>query len=41
MTWASLEEDQGNPMRAEEICNLYLPQITVMILMFINLWVMS
>ncbi|XP_078435518.1 high chlorophyll fluorescent 107 isoform X2 [Wolffia australiana] len=28
MTWASLEEDQGNPIRAEEIRNLYLQQRT-------------
>ncbi|KAK2358377.1 high chlorophyll fluorescent [Trifolium repens] len=28
MTWASLEEDQGNPVRAEEIRNLYFQQRT-------------
>ncbi|MQL80305.1 hypothetical protein Taro_012777 [Colocasia esculenta] len=28
MTWASLEEEQGNPIRAEEIRNLYLQQRT-------------
>lgn len=42
MTWASLEEDQGNPVRAEEIRNLYFQQVTViMIMLFINLWVMN
>ncbi|XP_012084081.1 protein high chlorophyll fluorescent 107 isoform X2 [Jatropha curcas] len=28
MTWAQLEEDQGNPVRAEEIRNLYFQQRT-------------
>ena len=28
MTWASLEEDQGNPIRAEEIRNLYFQQVS-------------
>lgn len=28
MTWASLEEEQGNPIRAEEIRNLYFQQRT-------------
>ncbi|RRT76372.1 hypothetical protein B296_00004461 [Ensete ventricosum] len=28
MTWASLEEQQGNPVRAEEIRNLYYQQVT-------------
>uniref|UniRef100_A0A1D1YCP5 PsbB mRNA maturation factor Mbb1, chloroplastic n=2 Tax=Anthurium amnicola TaxID=1678845 RepID=A0A1D1YCP5_9ARAE len=28
MTWASLEEEQGNPLRAEEIRNLYFQQCT-------------
>ncbi|XP_008781137.3 protein high chlorophyll fluorescent 107 isoform X3 [Phoenix dactylifera] len=28
MTWASLEEEQGNPVRAEEIRNLYFQQRT-------------
>lgn len=28
MTWASLEEDQGNPVRAEEIRNLYFQQVS-------------
>ncbi|RWW00719.1 hypothetical protein GW17_00036293 [Ensete ventricosum] len=27
MTWASLEEQQGNPVRAEEIRNLYYQQV--------------
>lgn len=27
MTWASLEEDQGNSVRAEEIRNLYFQQV--------------
>ncbi|CAA6668943.1 unnamed protein product [Spirodela intermedia] len=29
MTWASLEEEQGNPIRAEEIRNLYLQQVII------------
>lgn len=29
MTWASMEEDQGNSVRAEEIRNLYFQQVTV------------
>lgn len=41
MTWASLEEDEGNPVRAEEIRNLYFQQVTDMIMAFINSWVMS
>lgn len=28
MTWASLEEQQGNPVRAEEIRNLYYQQVS-------------
>lgn len=28
MTWASMEEDQGNAVRAEEIRNLYFQQVT-------------
>lgn len=27
MTWAQLEEDQGNAIRAEEIRNLYFQQV--------------
>lgn len=27
MTWAALEEDQGNAIRAEEIRNLYFQQV--------------
>lgn len=27
MTWANLEEDQGNSIRAEEIRNLYFQQV--------------
>jgi len=29
MTWASMEEEQGNSVRAEEIRNLYFQQVTV------------
>lgn len=28
MTWASLEEEQGNSIRAEEIRNLYFQQVS-------------
>jgi Tfp pilus assembly protein PilF len=28
MTWASLEEEQGNSVRAEEIRNLYFQQVS-------------
>lgn len=35
MTWASLEEDQGNPERADEIRDLYFQQVTVKITVFI------
>lgn len=28
MTWAQLEEDQGNSVRAEEIRNLYFQQVS-------------
>lgn len=29
MTWAAMEEEQGNSVRAEEIRNLYFQQVTV------------
>ena len=29
MTWASLEEEQGNSVRAEEIRNLYFQQVSI------------
>jgi hypothetical protein len=28
MTWAALEEEQGDPVRAEEIRNLYFQQVS-------------
>lgn len=34
MTWASLEEDQGNPIRAEEIRNLYFQQVLICYIYF-------
>lgn len=30
MTWASLEEQQGNAVRAEEIRNLYFQQVCIL-----------
>ena len=36
MTWAQLEEDQGNSIRAEEIRNLYFQQVSLFLLLFFN-----
>lgn len=33
MTWASLEEDQGNAIRAEEIRDLYFQQVQAVIIL--------
>jgi hypothetical protein len=32
MTWAALEEEQGDPVRAEEIRNLYFQQVSKLVI---------